>query len=122
MNTNKSKNILIITISILIIGNVFFYYKYLVTNKELNQVKVVLQGQKTNEQIVAFNKLFIRDVLKSDTEVSFEKRLELENAVRSLKDNEIITQWQKFTESKTEVQAQIEVKNLLEILANKMKI
>lgn len=122
MYSNKSKNILILIVLVLIIGNVYFCFKYFNTKKALNQADISIHSQKTNDKIITFNKLFIEDVLKSESEVSFEKRLALENAVRDLKDEEILAQWQKFTESKTEAQAQIEVKNLLEILANKMKI
>jgi hypothetical protein len=46
----------------------------------------------------------------------------LETAVRDLKDEEILNQWQKFVDSKTETEAQKEVKNLLELLINKIKI
>jgi hypothetical protein len=46
----------------------------------------------------------------------------LENAVRNLNDENILSQWQKFTESKTEAGAQEEVKNLLEILVGKVRI
>jgi hypothetical protein len=85
-----------------------------------------LESQKTNEKVLDFTKLFIEKVLKAETEVDFETRLKLENAVRNLGDEEILTQWQKFTESKTEAEAQEEVKNLLEMLlemlVNKIKV
>ncbi len=85
-----------------------------------------MESQKTNEKVLDFTKLFIEKVLKAETEVDFETRLKLENAVRNLGDEEILTQWQKFTESKTEAEAQEEVKNLLEMLlemlVNKIKV
>jgi len=64
----------------------------------------------------------IEKVLKAETEVDFETRLKLENAVRNLEDKEILARWSKFIESKTEAGAQEEVKNLLEALVNKIKI
>ena len=118
---NKPKTILII-ILILLAGNVFLGVKYFSVVKELRQTETLLQTQTTNEKVLEFSKLFIKEVLKAETEVNFDTRLKLENAVRNLGDEEILNQWQKFTESKTEVQAQEEVKNLLEMLVNKIKI
>jgi hypothetical protein len=80
-----------------------------------------LQTQTTNEKVLEFTNLFIEKVLKAQTEVGFETRLKLENAVRNLNDEEILAQWQKFTESKTEAGAQEEVKNLLQMLVSKIK-
>ncbi len=117
----NSKIILIITF-ILLVSSVFFGFKYFNIQKEFRQTQAALEAQKTNEKVLDFTKLFIEKVLKAEEEVNFETRLKLENAVRDLKDEEILAQWQKFTESKTEVQAQNEVKNLLEILVNKIKI
>ncbi len=118
----NQKTILIIITLLLLAGNVFFGVKYFAVQKELRQTQAALETQKTNEKVLDFAKLFIEKVLKAETEVDFETRLKLENVVRNLSDEEILTQWQKFTESKTEIQAQEEVKNLLEILVNKIKI
>jgi len=118
---NKPKIILII-ILILLAGNVFLSVKYFSVVKELRQTETLLQTQTTNEKVLEFSKLFIKEVLKAETEVNFDTRLKLENAVKNLGDEAILNQWQKFTESKTEVQAQEEVKNLLEMLVNKIKI
>ncbi|MCK4520627.1 hypothetical protein KAT95_02040 [Candidatus Parcubacteria bacterium] len=67
-----------------------------------------------------FIKFFIEKVLKAENEVDFETRLKLKNAVRNLSDEEILNQWNKFVESKTENEAQEEAKNLLEMLINKI--
>jgi hypothetical protein len=48
--------------------------------------------------------------------------LKLEYAVRDLADGEILKQWNEFVNSKTESEAQEQVKNLLELLVNKIKI
>ncbi len=118
---NKSKTILILAL-ILLAGNVFLGAKYFSVVKELRQTQAALQTQTTNEKVLEFTKLFIEKVLKVETEVDFETRLKLENAVRNLDDEEILVQWQKFTESKNEADAQEEVKNLLEMLAGKIKV
>ena len=117
----KSKiYLLLIIIIILLAGNVFFVFRYSLAQKELNEVKQLVKTQQINEKILNFANLFINKVLKAEGEVSFEDRLKLENAVRDLGDEKILAQWQKFTESKTEEEAQKEVKNLLEILVNKI--
>ena len=117
----KQRIILIIIILLLTVGNIYSGFKYLNTQKELRQTQAVLEAQKTNEKVLDFTKLFIGKVLKAETEVDFETRLTLENAVRNLNDEEILAQWQKFAGSETEVQAQEEVKNLLEMLVDKIK-
>ena len=118
---NKPKIILIIVL-ILLAGNVFLGVKYFSVVKELRQTETLLQTQTTNEKVLELSKLFIKEVLKAETEVNFDTRLKLETAVRNLGDEEILNQWQKFVDSKTEAGAQEEVKNLLEVLLNKVKV
>jgi len=112
----------IILVLILLAGNVFWGVKYFSLQKELQEIQAGLGTQKLNEKVLEFTKLFIEKVLKAETEVGFETRLKLENAVRNLNDEEILVQWQKFVESRTEAEAQNEVKNLLEMLINKIKV
>ncbi|MDD2934867.1 MAG: hypothetical protein PHX25_00120 [Candidatus Pacebacteria bacterium] len=120
---SSSKNyIQIIFVIVLLAGNVFFGGKYILSQKEFNQEKVVLENQKLNEDILNFTKLFIEKVLKTETEVDFETRLMLENAVRNLNDKDILKQWQEFVASQDENEAQEKVKDLLSILINKIKI
>jgi len=118
---NKPKTTLII-ILILLAGNVFLGVKYITLVKELRQTQTALQTQTTNEKVLEFTKLFIKEVLKAEDEVNFDTRLKLETAVRNLGDKEILNQWQKFVNSKTEAEAQKEVKNLLEMLVSKVKV
>jgi len=118
---SKPKIILILVL-VLLAGNIFLGVKYFSVVKELRQTQTALQTQTTNEKVLEFTKLFIEEVLKAETEVNFETRLKLETAVRNLGDEEILNQWQKFVDSKTEAGAQEEVKNLLEMLINKIKV
>jgi len=119
----KSKiYLLIIIIIILLASNVFFGVKYFAVQKEVGQTQTALETQELNEKVLEFTKLFIEKVLKAETEINFETRLKLENAVRNLDDEEILVQWQKFVESGTESEAQNEVKNLLEMLIDKIMI
>ena len=116
----KQKIILITIISILVAGNIFSGVNYFFAQKELQTTTQQLKNQKNNEKIINFAKLFIEKVLKADKEVSFEDRLKLENAVRDLNDKEVLTQWENFVASKTEIDAQNEVKSLLELLVKKI--
>ena len=111
----------IILVLILLAGNIFFGVKYSTVQKELKITQTVLETQKINERILDFTRFFIKEVLKAEAEIDFETRLKLETAVRNLKDEEILAQWQKFVESKTEIEAQKAVKNLLETLMRKIK-
>jgi hypothetical protein len=71
-------------------------------------------------KVINFSTLFIEKVLKAKTEVAFEDRLKLENAVRDLDDPAILGLWEKFTESGDQDQAQEAVKNLLDSLVKKI--
>lgn len=117
---SKQKIILIIIISILVAGNVLLGVSYFFTQKKLQTTIQQLKNQRNNEKIINFARLFIDKVLKAEKEISFEDRLKLENDVRDLDDNEVLTQWEKFIASKTETDAQQEVKNLLELLLKKI--
>lgn len=119
---DKSKIILIIIILILLAGNIFFGVRYFTVRNDLEQTKQLVKTQQINEKVLNFAILFIDKVLKAQGEVSFEDRLILENSVRDLEDDAILNQWQKFVESETEEEAQREVKNLLEILVNKISL
>ena len=107
---------------ILVVSNIFLGIKYLNAKDDLKSVRTKITIQESNTQILEFTKLFIDEVLKSETEVNFEIRLKLENAVRSLGDDDILSHWQRFVQSQDEIQAQIEVKNLLGILIEKIRI
>lgn len=108
---------IIIVIAVLLAGNAYFANGYLTAKKESASV---MQVKSVDEKTLEFTKLFISGVLKADQEVDFETRLKLENMVRNLGDKEILAQWQKFVESKTELEAQGNVKDLLEVVVNKI--
>lgn len=118
---SNKKLVPIAIVIILLASNIFFAVKYSSTQKELQQVQAIANAKNTNDKVLNFTKLFVKQVLKAKKEIDFETRLKLENAVRDLNDKKILTQWQKFTESETEKEAQTEVKNLLEMLIDKIE-
>jgi hypothetical protein len=111
-----------LVIVVLIVCTVFFGIQYFLAQRELSVTKAALTSQNVNEKTLSFTKLFIEKVLKADKEIDFETRLSLENGVRSLGDENILAQWQKFTDSKTESDAQREVKSLLQALVNNLAV
>lgn len=118
---NKNRVLVIIVIGALIISDVFFALNYFTNLQELNTVKNTQAKVETNLKVINFTSLFIKKVLQANTEVDFETRLSLENAVRDLKDPEIMAEWQNFIASKTEAEAQNSVKKLLGILISKIQ-
>jgi len=117
---NKQLKFLLVIIILLAGGNIIFGVNYFFTKKELQVAQKSLSTQQFNIKVINFNRLFVQKVLKAETDISMEDRLKLENTVRELKDQEILDQWQKFTGATTEKQAQQEVKNLLDLLGQKI--
>ena len=120
MDIIKRENIIPGLVIILLAGIILLSTQYYVSCQDLKATKSLLQTYQHNEKILNFTRLFIDIVLNAQKEVSFEDRLKLENAVRDLNDKAVLDQWQKFTESQTENQAQQEVKNLLDLLVKKI--
>ena len=118
----RNPKIFLIVIFLLLAGNIFFAAQYVAAQKQLRETQSALAAKKVSEKTLAFTQLFIEKVLKSEAEVDFETRLQLENKVRDIGDEEILAQWQKFTDSKTEGEAQKQVKNLLGVLVGKIGI
>lgn len=84
------------------------------------QQKTLNQSYKHSEKVIAFAKLFIQKVIKANGQISFEDRLALENSVRATGDADIVAQWRRFTDATSEAQTQQELKNLLDLLVNKI--
>lgn len=93
------------------------YYK---AQNDLTEARLELTKQKNNERMKVFLGMFVEKVIKAEKAVSFEERLRLENTVRQLNDTQILAAWKKFVDSKTETEAQKNVKELLGLLVSKM--
>ena len=111
-----------IAIVLLIGANLYTISRLVTVNRELTALKATAQARTVNDKVLSFMKLFIEKVLKAKGEVSFEDRLQLENTVRDLNDPEILNDWNVFVGSKTELEAQNAVKEILTVLSNKIKI
>jgi len=104
--------IVLIVLAIAIVGNVIFISRYTTAQRELDAVRTELAKYTTNEKILSFGQLFVEKVLRAG-EVSFDDRVKLENAALGIGNAEVLEAWKRFVESKTEVQAQETVKELL---------
>ncbi|OHA18250.1 MAG: hypothetical protein A2664_02175 [Candidatus Taylorbacteria bacterium RIFCSPHIGHO2_01_FULL_46_22b] len=118
-NNKKTRLILIIAFGALLIVAVYFILKTYSLSKALSIAKTDIASVQKNDKVIDFTRVFIEKVLNADREVDFNTRLQLENDVRNLKDDEILAGWQKFTESKTNTEAADNVKELLKILIMK---
>lgn len=79
------------------------------------------KAQKINARVLDFTDMFIEKVLLASREVDFDTRLTLETAVRTLGDEQIFDQWQRFTKAQTRESASTEAKLLLDLLVKKIK-
>ncbi len=113
--------ILIIVIFFLLINNLFLFFNLRDLQSEVKALQSRLRVCQTNEKVLNFTRLFIEKVLKGEKKIDFETRFQLENAVRSINDEEILNQWRKLVESEYEEEAQREVVNLLYLLITKIQ-
>ena len=110
-------------IIVLLIGvNLYTISRLVTVNRQLAGLEATATQRTVNDKVLVFTKLFIEKVLKAKSEVNFEDRLQLENMVRDLKDDAILKDWNAFVGSKTELEAQNGVKELLTELANKIRL
>lgn len=116
----NSEKILIVLVVILALSTIYSLTQYFLSIIQLKEVNQIIKAQQINAKIVAFTQLFIDKVLSGQTEVSFEDRLQLENAVRNINDQEIFDQWQKFVKGGISQEGQQNLSKLLKLLVKKI--
>ena len=116
----KQKQIYLIII-ILLLSNLFLGVKYFNASKELKETKSAIAAQEERTKFAEFNKTFISEVLKAKSEVDYDTRLKLDKMIKDIDDKNLTAQWQKFTDSQTEKEAQDETVKLLGLLAEGME-
>lgn len=117
----KQKQIYLIIIIILFISNLFLGIKYFNANKELKETENTTTVQEEKTKFTEFNKTFISEVLQTESKVNYDTRLKLDKMIEDINDKKLTEQWRKFTESKTEKEAQEETVKLLELLAERIE-
>lgn len=117
---DKIKIVLVVLLVVLLGAVVFLGMKNISLQKDILQLKESQDQEIHSRLSLNFLKLFVEKVLDTNgREVDFETRLKMENEARRIGDQEILAQWQKFTSSKTEAEAQTQTKELLKLLINK---
>jgi hypothetical protein len=111
-----SEKILTALVIIFALSTVYSLTQCYFSRQQLQEANQSIKGQKANEKIVIFTQLFVDKVLSGQDEVSFEDRLQLENAVRDINNQEIFTQWQKFAKGGTTTETQQNLAKLLKLL------
>ena len=118
---DKSKSILNIVVIILLLGNIFFAYKYVNVMRAQGVERAVSEQKVTQKvQVANFNKLFVETVLNSKGTISSDDRIKLENDVRQTHDEDLINIWNVFVSSKDSKTTQENAMKILGLLANKM--
>ena len=116
----KQKQIYLIIV-ILLLANLFLGIKYFDADKELKEMKSIIAVQQEKTKFTEFNKVFISEVLEAKSEVNYDTRLKLDEMVKDISNKELTAQWQKFTDSQTEKEAQDETVKLLRLLAERVR-
>ena len=119
---DRKKTVVSLLIILLFAGVVVLAVTCGSARREMRQANALLEREKMNSKILDFMRGFIEKVLQADKEVDFETRLALENQVRELNNQKILDQWNKFTKSQTETEAQMEVKKLLLLLISETQV
>tara|TARA_Y100000310_G_scaffold191145_1_gene191144 strand:+ start:1827 stop:2198 length:372 start_codon:yes stop_codon:yes gene_type:complete len=120
LQTTNHKSYIYIIIAVLLLISLYSFFRFISIRSDLVTLQNEVVQQETNESIIGFTNLFIEQVLQTESEIDFESRLELENTVREIEDEEILEVWRAFVESRTEQEAQDNVVTLLIILINKI--
>jgi len=119
---DNKKIIVWAVIVLLVAGNLYWFWEFKREQGAVVAAQVAAQAApEVNTKVLDFAKLFIVKVLKAQGEINFDTRLQLETAVRATGDQDIINQWQKFVDSQSETDAQVAVKDLLDLLVTKIK-
>jgi hypothetical protein len=117
MDTQKiSKIILAVGLCISVALNIAIVFMFVKSMDNCNEKTASLE---VKNEILGFTQNFVEKILMASRDIDFDTRLELETEVRSLGNEEILNQWQKFTKSTTKTEASNEAKNLLKLLVDK---
>ena len=115
----NSEKILTAVVVVLTLFSAYLSTQYFFDKAQIKKDNQIIKAQTKNENITAFTQLLIDKVLSGQAMVSFDDRLQLENAVRNLNDQEIFDQWQKFVKAGTTQDGQRNLTLLLKLLIAK---
>lgn len=122
MTSTRLLGVFLFTGLILLAIASYAVYKYMEVARALESANGMLTQRNVNAKMLLFTQLVLDKVLGASKEVSFDDRLQLENAVRDLQDAAVLHQWETFTGSKTQEEAQGNLRALLSILVRKIRV
>ena len=114
------KSLIIAIIVALTALNLTLAWQWIATAQQTEKLNQEVIRNDKNHKIVVFTQLLTDTVLNQDKEIAFEDRLELEQAVRNLNDQEIFDQWQLFTKSTSDAETQKNFIDLIKLLLSKV--
>ena|SRR3989338_9266628 len=114
------KSLIIAIIVALTALNLTLAWQWIATAQQTEKLNQEVIRNDKNHKIIVFTQLLTDTVLNQDKEISFEDRLELEQAVRNLNDQEIFDQWQLFTKSTSDAETQKNFIDLIKLLLSKV--
>ncbi len=104
-----------LVIVLLLAGSIFLGFQYYLL---AGKVTAITERDKANANVAAFNQLFVEKVLKTGGDVSYEDRLQLEQAAVNTDNQSIREAWKQFLASSNEEEAQQRVLVLLGLFAS----
>jgi len=110
---------IVFILAALIFSNIFWSLEYVTQRKRIENLDNKISAIKQSKNILIFQKIFVEKVLKANGEVDFDTRVELQNAVNAIADEDITAIWNSLLSSKDEEEGQEKVKALLSLLAEK---
>ena len=119
---DKSRLLSNILMLVLVAGNIFFSIQYTEGIKQQADAAAnTIDTSATRIQAARFMKEFVDIVLNtSQSAISFDDRVKLENDVRQIGDSTVTTQWTAFVNSKDAKTAQANAVKLMSMVTNKM--
>ncbi len=122
MNNIFTRRFFIWTSILLLAGLIALGAEYFVLKGNFDDIQKRANTVTLNNNILIFTRMFVDKVIKSNGEVDFDTRLKLENSIRNINDEKILAEWKDFIDSKTEVEAQNNVRDLLSILMARLSM
>ncbi len=116
----QKTKVLVILVIVLFLSNIFFVWMLVSSKMSVRDLQTKVSSQKVNGDILNFTQLFVNKVLNGSKDVSFDDRLQLENAVRNLNDKQIFESWQIFTKATSSVEVQKDFYSLFQLLLKKI--
>lgn len=120
INIFSKRNILILISLLVLAAFIILIGQYLVLQQKEKIDRETLKVYQYNSKILTFTRLFVKSVLKSDGAVPLSDVVKLEYAARDINSRPIYDEWQKFVNARSPLEAQIEVKTLLEMLVDRV--